>query len=149
MLDCKEFRRRRKQERYREACNTIFSDAFRGGLLRRLARELEHPKFPWDAEPDSMYASLFRNHGDAALDIRRQTYLEFWGAQGRPRVLRVLHRFLPSCEAGGAEYEAMRKWIRAFEDIGEIVEDEPPNFAEVAWAVEKLAWWWNVDSKAA
>ena len=74
---------RRKRERYRDACNAVFFKAFRGGSLRRLASVLDHPDFPWDADPESRYASLFRHHGNAELDRRRQSYLEYFGAQGR------------------------------------------------------------------
>ena len=55
--------RTRARERYRAACNAMFSEDFRAGILRRLADVLDNQEFPLDTDPSFRNACLFRYHG--------------------------------------------------------------------------------------
>ena len=43
--------RTRARERYRAACNAMFSEDFRAGILRRLADMVDNQEFPLDTDP--------------------------------------------------------------------------------------------------
>ena len=111
--------RTRARERYRAACNAMFSEDFRAGILRRLADVLDNQEFPWDTDPSSRYASLFRYHGDREHDIKRQSYLEHLAAQGKSRLVRVLRDLLRTAAASATRAAPVVDEVRFFAAVGD------------------------------
>ena len=121
------------RNRYRMACNTVFTHELEELVIRPLAEELACSEFIVDQAPESRYASLFLAHDFPEFDRRRQSFLEFIGKASPLRLARALDSTLRRLDSTGMEHRAACEWRASYEALRKTFLDAPAGYADAAW----------------